>query len=455
MIDALGGLFYFLIALGILVTIHEFGHFIVARACGVKVLRFSIGFGPILFKRTAKNGCEYAVSAIPLGGYVKMEGENEILEKNAPLSKDSFKAQSVWKRALIIFAGPFFNIVLAVILLTIINVNGVQERKTIVGPIAPNSVAYNAGFKAYDEIIAIDSQAVSKWNDVFYELFDSFGKDKNLLVDVKGDFGKAQTRTLELNLKNLTIERNEDPINKIGLTVCFGKVTNQIGLILENSPASKTSLAVGDEVVSIDGMQIESWYDIRAAIEKSNGNELSFVIKRNGNLYSQKVTPKLEYDKRTHKSLPFVGIGAKVEKVEGLSYKVEYGLLDGFFKACKDSVAMSKLIVTSVTKLIDGTIAASNISGPIAIAKGAQESASFGIIVFLGFLAAISVNLGILNLLPIPVLDGGQLLFLLYEAIARKEPTKKVQLALTSIGAGLLFTLMFFAVFNDILGLMN
>ena len=107
MIDALGGLFYFLIALGILVTIHEFGHFIVARACGVKVLRFSIGFGPILFKRTAKNGCEYAVSAIPLGGYVKMEGENEILEKNAPLSKDSFKAQSVWKRALIIFAGPF------------------------------------------------------------------------------------------------------------------------------------------------------------------------------------------------------------------------------------------------------------------------------------------------------------------------------------------------------------
>ena len=144
MIDALGGLFYFLIALGILVTIHEFGHFIVARACGVKVLRFSIGFGPILFKRTAKNGCEYAVSAIPLGGYVKMEGENEILEKNAPLSKDSFKAQSVWKRALIIFAGPFFNIVLAVILLTIINVNGVQERKTIVGTIATNSVAYNA-----------------------------------------------------------------------------------------------------------------------------------------------------------------------------------------------------------------------------------------------------------------------------------------------------------------------
>ena len=330
-----------------------------------------------------------------------------------------------------------------------------QERKTIVGPIAPNSVAYNAGFKAYDEIIAIDSQAVSKWNDIFYELFDSFGKDKALLIDVKGDFGKAQTRTLELNLKNLTIERNEDPINKIGLTVCFGKVTNQIGLILENSPASKTSLAVGDEVVSINGMQIESWYDIRAAIEQSNGNELSFVIKRNGNLYSQKVTPKLEYDKRTHKSLPFVGIGAKVEKVEGLSYKVEYGLVDGFFKACKDSVAMSKLIVTSVTKLIDGTIAASNISGPIAIAKGAQESASFGIIVFLGFLAAISVNLGILNLLPIPVLDGGQLLFLLYEAIARKEPTKKVQLALTSVGAGLLFTLMFFAVFNDILGLMN
>ena len=455
MVNALGGAVYFFIALGILVTIHELGHFTAARLCGVKVLRFSLGFGPILYKRTAKDGCEYALSAIPLGGYVKMEGENTPNEETdkTKLSKTSFKAQSVLKRAIIIFAGPFSNIILAVLLLTGVNMSGIVERYAIVGDVIPQSIADKSGFKVYDKIDFIDDKQVNTWSDFLYEAVENIGDSKKVLVKVSSDFGKGQTRELFLSFEDLSLNRDESPIEKLGLRICFGKITNTLGAVLPNSPAHKAGLQVGDVIEQINGQKVDSWYRIQDSILSSNFAPLNLVVSRSGSKYSASVQPESKYNEHTKKSVPFVGIGPKGEEVDGLDRVVKYGFTDAVYKAVSDSVTMSKLVLVSAYKLINGSISADNISGPITIAKGAQESASFGLAIFISFLAAISVNLGILNLLPIPVLDGGQLIFLAYEAIMRREPSAKTQAALTAVGAAVLLTLMIFAIFNDIKGL--
>lgn len=459
MVNFIGGIFYFLLALGILVTIHELGHFLAARACKVKVLRFSLGFGPVIYKKTGKDGCEYAVSAIPLGGYVKMEGENnpaqgdKLMPSNEGLSPDSFKAKPVWQRAIIIFAGPFFNIALAVILFTIVNMSGISERYAVVGDVAPMSIAQEAGFKTFDRIEAVEGKSIETWSDFVYTLVEYTGSNKILDVVVKSDMGKGAARTLPLSLKDFTLNRNESPLDVLGLKICFGNITNTLGAVVKNSPADKAGLKVGDKIVLIDGQEVDSWFRIQETIADSECRPMELVVERDGVKYSAIVVPELKNNSKAKKAKPFVGIAAKVEPLEGLSRMVSYGPVEAFGKAIKDAASMSKLVVVSAYKLINGSISADNISGPIAIAKGAQESAQFGLIIFISFLAAISVNLGILNLIPIPVLDGGQLLFLAYEAIMHREPSARTQAFLTSIGAAVLLTLTVFAVFNDIKGL--
>ena len=448
----LGGIVYFLLALGILVTIHELGHFLMARACKVKVLRFSLGFGPVILQKTGKDGCEYAISAIPLGGYVKMEGENSPQEDTTELAPDSFKAKSVWQRALIIFAGPFFNIALAVILFTVVNLSGIQERLPVVGDVVPHSLASESGFAVYDKIDSIKDKKVDNWSDFVFALIENLGTE-HVTVSVSGDLGRGAIRTLNLNLKDINLERNESPLEKIGLKICYGNITTVLDAVMENSPAYAAGLRVNDEIISINDLKVNSWYRLQDEILNSHFKELNLVVKRDGKLYSTKVKPEPRYDKEKKIDRPFLGIGAKVIPLEGLTSLHKYTLTEGFIKACKDAAMMSKLVVVSAYKLLNGTISADNISGPIAIAKGAQESAQFGFVMFLSFLAAISVNLGILNLIPIPVLDGGQLVFLAYEAVMGKEPSAGVQRMLTAIGAGLLLTLTIFAIFNDIKGL--
>ena len=420
MVNFLGGIFYFCIALGVLVTIHELGHFIAARACGVRVLRFSVGFGPVVFKKLGRNGCEYALSAIPLGGYVKMEGENNPVQGDklmpdalAALPPDSFKAKSVGKRALIIFAGPFFNIALAVILFTFVNMGGIVERFAVVGDVVPHSAADNSGFKVYDRIEYADGKEVRTWSDFIYTLVENVGTNRNLAVVVKSDLGEGPSRTLNLPLSGFKLNRDEMPLDSLGLKMCFGKITTTIGMVQDNSPASRAGLQPHDKIVQINGVDVDNWYRLQEQILLSSEN-MELVILREGQKYSALVTPVFKERGKNGVKYPFIGIGASVEKLEGLSREVEYGPYDAFVKAIGDSLTMSKLVVVSAYKLVTGRISADNISGPISIARGAQESAHFGLSIFISFLAAISVNLGILNLIPIPVLDGGQLVFLAY-----------------------------------------
>ena len=452
MVNVFGGIFYFLLALGILVSIHELGHFLAARACGVKVLRFSIGFGPILAKRTGKDGCEYAISAIPLGGYVKMEGEDATRDEKASLSKTAFKAQSVAKRAIIVAAGPFFNIALSVILFTIVNMSGITYSLPVVGDVIPGSKAELSGFKPFDKIESVNGKNTESWSDVMISFVENIGSSGKFDIVVRSDLGKGDKRTLSMSLEDSVLMRNDSPLEKNGLRPCFGKALNVVDKVIEGSPAQRASIKSGDIILSVNGIKTDNWYRVSDTIANSSFDEMTFVVKRDSKIYQTILIPEKKLIKGTDKYRPFVGISAKVEKIEGLTKKVYYGLVDGFVKAIGDSVSMARVIIVSAGKLITGSISADNVSGPIAIAKGAQESASFGLIMFLSFLGAISVNLGILNLLPVPVLDGGHLVFLAYEAIFKKEPGPRIQMMLTSIGALLLLLLTVFALFNDIKG---
>lgn len=446
---------YLLVCLGILVTVHELGHFLAARACGVKVLRFSVGFGQIIYKYTSKKtGCEYALSAIPLGGYVKMEGENDLEDEDGekkPLSPDSFKAQPLYKRAVIIFAGPFFNIILALLLFTVVNICGVNSRLPVIGDVVPSSAAAQAGFRPYDRIISIDSRETASWKDALYSLLNYIGSDKNVEVKVASDLGKGSSRELQLNLGSLSLTRGQSPLEIMGLRPCVGVATNRIGQVVSGSPAMAASLKAGDIIRKIDDRETDSWYRIQDAITNSGFKPLNFLVLRDGALYSTTVTPA--HRKVNGADRPFVGIGAAIEPIDGLSEVIEYDLLSAVVKASDDCLRMSKMVLVSIYKLVNGSISADNISGPISIATGAKESADIGIIPFLIYLALISVNLGIFNLLPVPVLDGGQLLFLAYQAVMKKEPSAAAQKFLTLIGLAILLSLMIFAIFNDIRGL--
>lgn len=299
MLGILGGLFYFLIALGILVTIHELGHFLAAKACGVKVLRFSLGFGPILFKKKGKDNCEYTVSAIPLGGYVKMEGENTPVEDKSSLPKGSYKSKKVWQRAIIIFAGPFFNLVLAVFLFTYINMSGITQLLPVVGDVKPESIAQTSGFKDYDLIESINGKDISSWKDVMYELVEVVGSTAPASVTVSSDLGTGQKRVLSLDASNIVLNRNESPIKKVGLEPCLGRIGTTLSMVENGSPAQKASLKQGDEIEKINGIEMSSWYRIVDMIHDSNGDPLNLVVKRDGSLYQTTVVPENKYSEKT------------------------------------------------------------------------------------------------------------------------------------------------------------
>ncbi|MGN1281609.1 MAG: RIP metalloprotease RseP [Succinivibrio sp.] len=452
MLSVAGGIFYFLISLGILITVHELGHFLAARMFKVKVEVFSIGFGPVIFAKRGKDGCQYLISAIPLGGYVKMENETAKEKDRRLLPTTSYMAKKVWKRAVIVAAGPFFNIILAVILFTFVNMAGVNERYAVIGHVAENSISQRAGLKPYDKITRINDAEITNWKDVLFELVRYVGTSQKVEFTVSGNAGKDDCRTVELNLDGMVLKRGESPIEKMGLQICIGRATNEISRVLEKSPAKSASLRAGDKVVSINGHETPDWYDVANTIASENTPSLLLIVQRNGEFYNTEVKPETKYNPALRRDSPFIGISPVVEPMDNLVFKNRYPFRQALVKAFNDAKNMSVMILVSTYKLISGSISADNISGPLAIAKGAQESASYGFIVFIGFLATISVNLGILNLLPIPVLDGGHLLFLAYEAVFRHEPNPKMQKLLIGLGIMLLLSVMIVATINDIKG---
>lgn len=453
----------FLIAIIILVGFHEYGHFITAKKCGVKVLRFSLGFGPIFYKRSGRDGCEYAFSLIPLGGYVKMLDTREGEVKPEEL-KYEFNSQPVWKRLAIVAAGPLFNILLAFFLFYFMFLMGVQALKPYVSNVEEDKPAYAAGLRNDDLIVRIGDTDVIDWEDVSYTLIQYIG-EKSVPVTVKHADGVEST--YDLNIDGWSVDRsNPNFLEPLGFMPKLFEPTTRVGFIVKDSAAEKSDLKLFDKIVSVNGTAVNDWYDFISYIHKNPGKDVTFAVLRpivpadyKGSGTAEEFD-KFSYEEKSVTVTPVkdaegnykFGIAPFTDAVKSRDVRFirSYGFLEAIPKSFVKMYSVCKLTVVTIVKFIDGNIPVNNISGPIAIAQSAGMSLSVGIAYFLSFLGIISINLGIMNLLPVPVLDGGHIMFYLYEMITGRKVSEQVMGRLIFIGMFMLLLLMAFAIFNDL-----
>lgn len=447
--DFLHTLFYFIVAISILVSIHEFGHFWVARKAGVKVLRFSIGFGKILWAyQKNPDSTEYVISAIPLGGYVKMVDEREGKVKEADLPY-AFNRQSVLARTAIVAAGPLFNLALAVALFWSVLVIGETGIKPILGAVEQGTLAAAAGFVEGDQIVSVNDKATPTWNEAMTVLVSSaLDGEQNIKVAVKSFDDLQAVRTLKLSDKDT---ENPDVLyQRLGFKPWSPKLQPIIGKILPNSAALAAGLKQGDLIVSADDLGLEDWMQWVSIVKSHPDIAIKLVIERDGARLPLTITPKSEKvgDQTEGK------VGASVYIPEQLikSVSAEYSLspLAAIPAALETTYYYSVTSLKMMGKMLIGKASVDNLSGPISIAQYAGQSATMGLVPFLKYMALVSVSLGVLNLLPIPVLDGGHLMFFAIEGIKGSPVSEKVQIFFQQIGIALLVSLMALAMFLDV-----
>lgn len=435
----------FIVALAILITVHEFGHFWVARRCGVWIERFSIGFGPALWRRTDKYGTEFVIALIPLGGYVKMlDSRIEAVAENR--RHEAFNFKSLGQRSAIIAAGPIANFLFAIFAYWIVFMHGVPALKPIIGQVVSSSIAEQAHLTAGMELNAVDGIETPDWDAARLALVAKIGNDSTeFTLSQPGHSEKIHQR---INLQNWKFDpEKQDPLASLGIRPVQPTIDQVLAEVQKNSPAGKAGLQVGDKVVKVNGEDIESWAMFALEIRNSPNKPMQVVVERAGQTISLMMTPAV---KPRSNNEGFAGVIPRVEPLPDV-YKTEhrYGPLSALGEATTKSWQLIKLTVTMLGKLVVGDIKLNNLSGPISIAQGAGASAGYGMIYFLMFLALISVNLGIINLVPLPVLDGGHLFFLLIEKIKGSPVSERVQEFSYRIGSMVLILLMGLALFND------
>jgi regulator of sigma E protease len=441
-VDFVVELLAFLVTLGILVTFHEWGHFFAARKLGVKVLRFSVGFGKPLWRKVGKDGVEYVVAGIPLGGYVKMLDEREA-EVPESLAHQAFNRQPLWKRNIIVLAGPVANFVLAILVFWLMFMMGVVTLKPELGQVAADSLAAQSGLRAGDRIIAIDGEPVTDWQDTQFALAKRMGDAKPIEMMVQRD---QQQVSLVIDTTHWRYDdRRPDLLDSLGLKPSRPDVI--LGEIVEGMPAAQAGLQPGDKVVKIDDAELEGWQDFVTRIQSSNGRSLSLTVIRKGQPVTVTLVPEKTEDGYK------IGAGLDRDYLKGFYDErliiKKYDVFAAFSAALERFWDMIGLTVTFIKKLILGEVSTKSLGGPLAIAEGAGSSARGGLVIFLGFLGMISVNLGLINLLPVPVLDGGHLLFNIMEAIKGKPLSEATQEYGMRIGMVLVLGLMAIAIIND------
>jgi regulator of sigma E protease len=433
------------VLLGILIFVHELGHFLFAKVLGVKVLTFSLGFGPKVVGRTIGD-TEYRISAFPLGGYVKMLGEEPGEELEAGDRESAYSFQPVWKRFSIVFFGPIFNIAFAALLFILIFMAGVPVLYPDIGKISEKSPAAEASLKTGDRIIKINGREISNWNDVEMYISESGGEPLRLTVKRDGEIKNVTVKPEKETVTNLFGEEKKSW--EIGVSPLIHPV---IGDVVSGSPADKAGLKKGDRIAGVEGTPVKTWQDMTKLIHNSPGRPLQFTIERDGRLFEDTITPE-------KKVVMVPGEGDKEVGLIGIrpmenSFIERYGPFSAISLGLQRTWDISVLTVVSIIKLIQRIIPAETIGGPILIVQMAGKEASQGALNFFTFMAVISINLGILNLLPIPILDGGHLMFLGIEAVRRRPVSEKVIAISQRVGLALLLTLMVFALYNDILRL--
>jgi len=441
-------LFGTLVALGVLVTIHEYGHFWVARRCGVQVLRFSVGFGRPLFSWYDRHGTEFVIAAIPLGGYVKMLDSREQELEPARL-KDSFNHKSVRQRIAIVAAGPLANFLLAFFFFWLLAMLGTQQPRPVIGNILPGSIAEQAGMRSGMEISAVDGVAVDGWADITLQLIRRVG-DSGLLQLSARNPGDTLEQNFRLQLDNWQRGVAElEPLQSLGLQPWRPPVPALISHMDPQGPAHAAGLQEQDLILAIDQLQISSWFDVVSHVQQSPGETVVLLLERDGRTLELPVTLAVRGDSGQQSGYLGAGVSGSSWPEEML-VTVQHGPLVALGDGLLRTRDMSMMTLVSIKKMLTGELSAKNLSGPISIARVAGQSAESGLRSFLNFLAYLSISLGVLNLLPIPVLDGGHLLFYLVELVRGKPVSEKVQAWGMQIGIALVLCLMFFAVFNDI-----
>ncbi|GAL57945.1 metalloprotease RseP [Pseudescherichia vulneris NBRC 102420] len=446
MLSILWNLAAFIVALGVLITVHEFGHFWVARRCGVRVERFSIGFGKALWRRTDKQGTEFVIALIPLGGYVKMLDER--VEPVIPeLRHTAFNNKTIGQRAAVIAAGPVANFLFAIFAYWLVFIIGVPGVRPVIGEITPNSIAASAQIAPGMELKAVDGIETPDWDAVRLQLVDKIG-DEQTTVSI-APFGSDSRQQKTLDLRNWAFEPDkQDPVASLGIQPRAAQIESVLAEVQSGSAASKAGLQAGDRIVKVDGQAITQWMTFVTLVRDNPGKPLALDIERQGTPLSLTLIPDTKPG--SGKDEGFAGVVPKVIPLPD-EYKTvrQYGPFDAVVEATGKTWQLMKLTVSMLGKLITGDVKLNNLSGPISIAQGAGMSAEFGLIYYLMFLALISVNLGIINLFPLPVLDGGHLLFLAIEKLKGGPVSERVQDFSYRIGSILLVLLMGLALFND------
>lgn len=447
MFDFIWNLASFVIALGILVTVHEYGHFWVARKNGVKVERFSVGFGKAIWRKTANDGTEYVIAMIPLGGYVKMLDER--VDNVSAQDKDkTFNCKSVYQRIAIIAAGPFANFAFAIVAFYLMFLIGVPSIKPVIGDITPHSIAEKAQLPSNVEIVEVAGQKTRDWQDVNLALIGEIGSDNIVLKTKTNDSQFVSSHQLNTKDWQFSPEKTS-ALASLGIIPFRPQVHNEIAQVTANSPADVAGVKVGDKLIALNNVALKpGWVDFSNRIKEFPEQEVALVIERSGNKETLYVTPK-GVDS-SGKLVGYLGVAPKAEQWPS-EYRIE--LTYGMFAALGESLVRTWNLITlsfdMIGKLITGDVSVKNLSGPISIAQGAGDSAGYGFVYFLGFLALISINLGIINLLPLPILDGGHLLYYLIELLTGKPVPENIQEAGFKFGAIALLTLMAIALFND------
>lgn len=437
-----------LIALGVLVTFHEFGHFWVARRCGVKVLRFSVGFGTPLFRWRDRQGTEYAVAAIPLGGYVKMLDEREG-EVPADQLDQAFNRKSVYQRIAIVIAGPVANFLLAIVFFWALAMLGSQQVKPVIGVVEPGSIAAQAGLLPGQEIVSIDGEATPGWGAVNLRLVRRLGETGTVDVRVQ-DPGTSTPGLHQLKLNGWLKGTDEpDPIRSLGLQPWRPAVAPRLAELDPAGPAQAAGLRTGDLLLAIDGAAVSDWQQVVEQVRRMPGARVTLGVERDGARIEVPVSLASKGDGKT--AAGYLGAGVKgVEWPPEMLREIRYGPLEAVAEGGRRTWTMSILTLDSLKKMLLGELSVKNLSGPITIAKVAGASAQSGVGDFLNFLAYLSISLGVLNLLPIPVLDGGHLLFYLIEWARGRPLSEKVQGWGMQIGISLVVGVMLLALVNDL-----
>ena len=447
-----------LVTLGILVTVHEFGHFWVARRCGVKVLKFSIGFGKAVKTWVGKDGVEYVIAPIPLGGYVRMLGQEDTSVADAEAvpaeeQEKSFASKSVWQRMAISAAGPAANFLLAIVIFWIINIAfGTSGVAPVISSVTEGSVAERAGLVPGDEIIAIDGEPTLIWQQVALQLVGRMGESGSVTFSVRGP-ESAAARDVNVPILSFMADSTDPrPLKTLGITQI--DIPAVIDKLIEGEAGEQAGLLAGDRIVRVAGQRIDGWTQWVEIIRASPELELEVEVERGNQLIELRLTPALS-------ELPDgsrIGIiGAYVQQVDydelvprEMRREVKYNVLSAIVPAITETYEKSVFVLVSIKKMIVGLISVKNINGPITIAQVAGETASYGLNVYLGFLALLSISLGVMNLMPIPVLDGGHILYNLIEIVTRRPVPEKVQSFGLQIGLLLISGIMMLAVYNDV-----